>query len=46
VVVTEIAQPFEGDAYAPELDAAWHETSREQHVATNGLPFAFVTYER
>ncbi len=46
VVVTEIAQAFEGDAYAPQLGTGWRETSREEHVAASGLPFAFVIYER
>jgi dihydrofolate reductase len=46
VVVTEIAQDFEGDAFAPTLDAAWQVQTREAHVAANGLPFAFVTYTR
>lgn len=46
VVVTEIAQDFEGDAFAPTLDAAWQEKTRETHVAASGLPFAFVTYTR
>ncbi len=46
VVVTEIAQAFEGDAYAPELGTGWRETSREEHIAASGLPFAFVIYER
>lgn len=45
-VVTEIAQDFEGDAFAPTLGPAWRETAREAHVSANGLPFAFVTYER
>ena len=45
-VVTEIEQDFEGDAYAPELDATWHETSRESHTAASGLKFSFVTYQR
>ncbi len=45
VVVTEIHQPFEGDAYAPELGPEWQETAREEHTASSGLPFAFVTYE-
>ncbi|MDP9606670.1 UNVERIFIED_ORG: dihydrofolate reductase [Variovorax paradoxus] len=47
-VVTEVARDYEGDAYAPELDAAsWHETQRESHVsAKEGLGFSFVTYER
>lgn len=46
VVVTEIDATFEGDAFAPELGAAWGETSRERHVSTAGLGFSFVTYER
>ncbi|MDP3625968.1 MAG: dihydrofolate reductase [Hydrogenophaga sp.] len=45
-VVTDIAQDFEGDAFAPEFGADWTETARETHVAANGLPFAFVTMER
>lgn len=45
-VVTEIAQDFEGDAFAPTLGPAWRETARESHIAASGLPFAFVTYER
>ena len=45
-VVTEIEQDFEGDAFAPTLDAAWQEQARETHVAANGLSFAFVTYTR
>ena len=46
VEVTEIAQDFDGDAYAPVLGAEWVETAREQHVSTNGLPFSFVTRVR
>jgi len=45
-VVTEIARDFEGDAHAPTLGAGWHETAREARVSADGLPFAFVTYER
>ena len=46
-VVTEIGRDFEGDARAPELDpAVWRETARAAHVAADGLPFDFVTYER
>jgi dihydrofolate reductase len=45
-VVTEIDADFEGDAFAPALDAAWAETARDTHTAANGLPFSFVTYER
>jgi dihydrofolate reductase len=44
VVVTEIAQAFEGDAFAPELGPGWYETRREVQVSADGLPFAFVTY--
>jgi dihydrofolate reductase len=46
VVVTEIAQDFEGDAFAPTLNAPWQEQARETHVAASGLPFALVTYTR
>ncbi|MEZ2292599.1 dihydrofolate reductase [Variovorax sp. RCC_210] len=47
-VVTELARDYEGDAHAPELDAAvWRETQRESHVsAKEGIAFSFVTYER
>lgn len=45
-VVTEIDQDFEGDAFAPALDAGWQETARESHTSASGLPFAFVTYTR
>ena len=45
-VVTEIAQDFDGDAYAPVLDSGWRETAREAGVSSNGLAFSFVTLER
>lgn len=45
-VVTEIARDYEGDAHAPVLDAAWHETARASHVAASGLDFSFATFER
>ena len=45
-VVTEIAQSFEGDAFAPAFGPEWIETARESHITANGLPFAFVTYTR
>ena len=45
-VVTEIDATFEGDAFAPVLDATWLETSRESHTAASGLKFSFVTYQR
>ena len=46
IEVTEIAQDFEGDAFAPPLSDAWHETAREAHVAGNGLAFSFVTFKK
>ena len=46
VEVTEIAQDFDGDAYAPTLGAEWKEATRSSHVSTNGLPFDFVSYVR
>ncbi len=46
VVVTEIDQNFEGDAFAPELGPEWLETQREAHVSTVGMPFAFVTHQQ
>ena len=45
-VVTEIGRAFEGDAHAPVFGPDWHETTREAHVAANGLPYAFVRLER
>ena len=44
VVVTEIDADFEGDAYAPELDASWQEASRTQYVAANGLHYSLVNW--
>ncbi len=45
-VVTDIDADFEGDAFAPVLGAGWAEVQRESHVAANGLPFSFVTYQQ
>ncbi len=44
--VTEIAQDFEGDAYAPTLGSGWAATARESHLSTTGLAFSFVTYDK
>ncbi len=46
IEVTEIAQDFEGDAFAPVLGAQWHEAARVDHVSTNGLKFSFITYNK
>ncbi len=43
--VTEIAQDFEGDAFAPPLGPTWSETAREPHLSSTGLTFSFVTYQ-
>jgi dihydrofolate reductase len=45
-VVTEIAQDFDGDAFAPVLGADWRELQREAQTAASGMGFAFVTYQR
>jgi dihydrofolate reductase len=45
-IVTEIAENFEGDAFAPEFTPAWSEVSRQYHVAASGLRFSFVTYQQ
>lgn len=45
--VTEIDAEFDGDAFFPEFDLGqWQETAREEHVSAQGLPFAYVTYQR
>ncbi|RYX93834.1 MAG: dihydrofolate reductase [Comamonadaceae bacterium] len=43
-VVTEIDADFDGDAHAPVFGPEWIEATREDHVSTTGLRFAFVTY--
>ena len=45
-IVTEIDRDYEGDAFAPTLSPRWHEVQRQSHVAANGLPFSFVTYQQ
>jgi len=46
VEVTEIAQDFEGDAYAPTLGSEWVEASRSEAQSRSGLRYAFVRYVR
>ncbi len=46
IEVTEIAQDFEGDAFAPKLGTHWTEAARESHVSSNGLKFSFITYTK
>jgi dihydrofolate reductase len=44
-VVTEIAQDFEGDAFAPVLGPDWREVQREAHTSASGMAYAFVRYQ-
>ncbi|MCX7291524.1 dihydrofolate reductase [Janthinobacterium sp.] len=48
LIVTEIGQTFDCDAFFPAVDhAVWQETAREAHVSEkSGLPYAFVTLQR
>lgn len=46
IALTEIDREFEGDAYAPVLDAGWRETARQAGVSSQGLRYSFVTLER
>jgi dihydrofolate reductase len=46
LVITHIDAAFEGDAFAPPLDAAWRESERKNIVAASGLRLDFVTYLR
>jgi dihydrofolate reductase len=43
-VVTEIDATFDGDAFAPTFGPNWHESTRESHLAANGLRYSLVTY--
>lgn len=45
--LTEVHQPFDGDAYFPSWDRRqWREISRERHTSVKGLPFSYATYDR
>jgi dihydrofolate reductase len=50
IVRTDLEATFDGDTYAPELDAGWHATSSEPadgwSTAGNGLRYRVVTFER
>ncbi|MES2191357.1 MAG: dihydrofolate reductase [Pseudomonadota bacterium] len=46
IEVTEIAQDFEGDAYAPVLSTQWLASGREKHISKTGLAFSFITYNK
>ena len=45
-VITEIDITVDGgDAFAPQFGPQWQETSREEHVSAQGLPYRFITLE-
>ena len=46
VEVTEIAQDFPGDTFAPVLGAEWVAAARDEQVGAGGLAFSFVRYQR
>ena len=46
IEVTEIAQDFAGDAFAPTLGAGWLETARDNQLSSTELKFSFVTYNK
>ena len=46
IEVTEIAQDFDGDAFAPKLGNQWIQAAHESHVSSSGLNFSFITYNK
>ncbi|MEO8718703.1 MAG: dihydrofolate reductase [Burkholderiales bacterium] len=47
MVITEIRRDYAGDTRFPEFERAdWRETQRKPQLATDGLRFDFVLYER
>lgn len=46
LVITDIDAPFDGDAFAPELDASWRLSERHSHVSSNGLAYSFNTHHK
>ena len=46
IELTELAQNFDGDAFAPVLGTQWIETARENHVSSNGLNFSFISLSK
>lgn len=46
LVVTEIDAAVDGDAFAPAIGPEWRQAAREQLIAANGQPLAFVTWHR
>lgn len=50
LIVTEVADAFDGDVYAPDIDPSWrvarHEPDAGWHQSRTGLRYRIVTYER
>ena len=47
LALTELELAVGGDTFFPLFDRkVFIETTREPHVSAEGVPFAFVTYER
>ncbi len=50
VVVTELAEAFEGDVYAPRLDDTWRQYARDPdvgwHASSTGLRYRVTTFTR
>ena len=43
--VTEIDTELEGDAFAPSFGPQWREVRREEHVATSGQRYRFISLQ-
>lgn len=47
LVLTEIDRDYQGDTRFPSWDRkAWRATQKETHTSADGVPFAFVLYEK
>jgi dihydrofolate reductase len=46
IEVTEIAQDFPGDVFAPQLGPQWVAVTREDRVSSSGLKFSFISFIR
>jgi dihydrofolate reductase len=46
IEVTEIAQDFAGDVFAPQLGPQWVAVTREDRVSSSGLKFSFIRYNK
>lgn len=46
IVVTQLHQPFDGDAYAPELGKEWIISKKEAGLPDSPIAHEFITYIR